>query len=188
MQNKVIFSTSFDKKFLLNVRKIKLNFWTRAIKLEIMYGNLVHTMNYSRTRSLVYTYLGSLNVDGVCTNKLSLMFVKTSFWAKKIASLCFISSPLKAVEKAFKAKVEAGICGSQQLMCHVEAMDLRYGATSRPTRDMTVKEKRKYFLANIICYSGSKMSSLWFKPRPCYLSTYFLSSDFSSPIYYWCWH
>ena len=105
---------------------LKKTFCERAIKLEIMYG-----------KSALYTYLGSLNVDGVCTNKLSVMFVKTSFWAKKIASLCFISSPLKAVEKAFKAKVEAGICGSEQLMCHVEAMDFRYGATSRPTRDMT---------------------------------------------------
>ena len=114
---------------------------------------------YSSSRaalSLVYTYFGSLNVDGVCTNKLSLMFVKTSFWAKKIASLCFISSPLKAVEKAFKAKVEAGICGSQQLMCHVEAMDLRYGATSRPTRDMTGR-KNKRFLSNKNCYFGWKM-------------------------------
>ena len=35
------------------------------------------------------------------------------------------------------------------------------------------KRKKKIFLANIICYSGSKMSSLWFKPIPCYFYKYF---------------
>ena len=61
------------------------------------------------------THLGSLNVEAVCTNKLSEILFKISIWQKKIASLCFDSSPLKAVEKAFKAKVDAGMCGSQQL-------------------------------------------------------------------------
>ena len=101
------------------------------------------------------------------------MFVKTSFWAKKIASLCFISSPLKAVEKAFKAKVEAGICGSQQLMCHVEAMDLRYGATSRPTRDMTGRKKEKIFIKQKLLFRLENVTKLWFKPRPRYFYKYF---------------